>query len=138
MEWEKLGTFVQNIGIPAAALFLLMFGLFRLVRPWVAKRIEREERELVAREKFISAAEEGQRVNAETNNTNAATLSQLAGTIEKKHIDHVETHNKLDDIKQAAIAYLEGMKKQVRLMSEGQNIEAVLADFESAERALRR
>ena len=104
VEWEKLGDFVQAVGIPFAIL-LMFVGPFVYLGFTFIKKYGSTITE--AHIKFIESCEKTQEQNAET-------LQRLEHTITEKHIDHQSTHKAIGLVAQAGVAMLDDKKTEAR------------------------
>jgi len=97
IDWEKLGSFVQVVGVPFAVLLLFVgpfvYLIFGLVRKYGAQIAE-------SHMAFMETA-------SQTQTKNADTLSRLEDVVAKKHIDHVATHSAIYLIASAGISHLD-------------------------------
>jgi hypothetical protein len=104
IEWEKLGQFVQNVGVPFAVLILFVgpfvYLCFTFVKKYGSQITE-------AHIKFIDSCERTQEQNAET-------LQRLESTIAEKHFDHQSTHKAIGLVAQAGVAMLDDKKHEAR------------------------
>lgn len=104
IEWEKLGEFVRNVGVPFAVLLLFVgpfvYLFFTFVRKYGSQITE-------AHIRFIESCELTQEKNAET-------LQRLEHTIAEKHIDHQSTHKAIGLVAQAGVAMLDDRKHDAR------------------------
>jgi hypothetical protein len=96
-DWEKLGTFVQNVGVPFAILLLFVgpfvYLVFGLARRYGARLAE-------SHLNFMESA-------AKTQEQNADTLAKLENVVAAKHIDHVATHHAIYLLASAGISFLD-------------------------------
>jgi hypothetical protein len=104
-DWEKIGTFVQVVGVPFAILLLFVgpfvYLCFNLVQKYGAQIAE-------SHLSFMTSASETQEKNAET-------LSRLEDVIAKKHLDHSRTHKAIYLIASAGISMLDADNANARL-----------------------
>lgn len=96
-DWEKIGTFVQVVGVPFAILLLFVgpfvYLIFGLVQKYGGKIAE-------SHMKFMESA-------ASTQEKNADTLDRLETVIQQKHADHSRTHKAIHLIASAGISILD-------------------------------
>ena len=115
VDWDRMGVFVQNVGVPFAVLLLFcgpfIYLLFTLIRKYGGRIAE-------SHMKFMDSA-------AATQEQNAATLSRLEETVASKHVDHTATHHAIGLVAAAGISMLDNDHKQARTKLE--RVEHVLA-----------
>jgi hypothetical protein len=108
IDWEKMGNFVQSVGVPSAILFSLIapFGylLYGFLRKYGATIAE-------SHIKFMDSA-------AITQEKNADTLARLETTVAQKHADHTVTHQAIGLVAQAGISILDNDHKSARTKLE--------------------
>ena len=97
MDWEKMGAFVQVVGVPFAILLLFVgpfvYLAFSLIRRYGSRIAE-------SHLNFMESASTTQEKNAET-------LAKLEDVIARKHIDHVATHHAISLIASAGMSFLD-------------------------------
>jgi len=120
LDWEKMGSFVQAVGVPMACLLLfvgpfvfLAFSLFKKYGPRLA-------------ESHINFMESAER----TQEQNANTLARLESTIKEKHIDHTATHEAIGLVAKAGISMLDNDHPAAR--SKLERVEFVLTRKDAA------
>jgi hypothetical protein len=98
IDWDKIGQFVQVVGVPFACL-LLFVGPFL----WVAFSLFRKygSRMAEAHINFLSSASESQVKNAQT-------LERLEETIAKNQNGHSVTHKAIGLVADASLAIIDG------------------------------
>jgi hypothetical protein len=105
IDWEKLGTFVQVVGVPFAILLLFVgpfiYLIFGLVKKYGARIAE-------SHLNFMESASVTQEKNAET-------LAKLEDVVAKKHIDHVATHHAIYLMASAGISFLDSDHAAARI-----------------------
>lgn len=113
-DWEKIGAFVQTVGIPFACL-LIFVGPFM----WLAFSLVRKYGPRIAESHvaFLNSATQTQEKNAET-------LGKLAETSMKDHELHNTTHHAIGLVAEAGLAILDEDHEEAR--SKLQRVETVL------------
>ena len=98
IDWEKVGQFIQVVGIPMACL-LLFTGPFI----WLAFSLGRKygTRMAEAHLRFMDSATKTQEVNAET-------LQRLENTLSQDQAGHAVTHQAISLVSNAGLAIIEG------------------------------
>lgn len=114
INWEKIGSFVQTVGIPFACLLLfagpflwLAFSLIRKYGPKIAD----------AHIAFMDSA-------TKTQEKNADTLAKLEQTASRDQEAHYTTHHAIGLVAEAGLATLDGNHDAAR--SKLQKVETVL------------
>lgn len=114
-DWDKIGSFVQTVGIPFACLLLfvgpfmwLAFSLIRKYGPRIAD----------AHIEFMNSA-------TKTQETNAETLAKLEKTASRDQEAHTTTHHAIGLVAEAGLATLDGNHDTAR--TKLQRVEIVLA-----------
>lgn len=114
MDWDKIATFVQVVGVPFACLLIFVgpfiWLIFSLVRKYGPKIAD-------AHVAFMNSATETQRQNAET-------LAKLEITAGKDQESHFVTHHAIGLLADAGLAQLEGKTDSARIKL--QRVETVL------------
>lgn len=97
-DWEKIGQFIQVVGVPMACL-LLFTGPFI----WLAFSLGRKYGTRIAEAhlNFMVSATKTQEVNAET-------LQRLESTLASNQAGHAVTHQALNLVSNAGLAIIEG------------------------------
>lgn len=105
LDWSKIGSFIQTVGIPFACLLLfvgpflwLFFSLARKYGPKIAD----------AHIAFMSSATATQEKNAET-------LAKLEATSSKDQESHYVTHHAIGLLADAGLAQLDGKTDSARI-----------------------
>lgn len=98
IDWEKVGQFIQVVGIPMACL-LLFTGPFI----WLAFSLGRKygTRMAEAHLRFMDSATKTQELNAET-------LQRLENTLSQNQAGHAVTHQAISLVSNAGLAIIEG------------------------------
>lgn len=98
IDWDKVGSFVQMVGVPFACL-LLFTGPFI----WVAVSLFRKygSRMAEAHILFLTSASESQAKNAQT-------LERLEETIARNQEGHAVTHKAIGMVAEAGLAIIDG------------------------------
>lgn len=115
LNWEKIGAFVQTVGIPFACL-LLFVGPFL----WLAFSLIRKYGPKIA-DAHISFMDSATR----TQEQNADTLAKLEKTATRDQEAHYTTHHAIGLVAEAGLATLDGNHDTAR--SKLQRVEIVLA-----------
>ena len=108
---EKLSdwsTFISNIGVPMAILFIVLFVFVLPFVLFVVAMLKKYVPRLI--ESHIGFME----TSSQTQATNADTLAKLETTITAKHKDHVATHEAILLGAKAGIAILDGEHNEAR------------------------
>ena len=108
---EKLSdwsTFISNIGVPMAILFIVLFVFVLPFVLFVVAMLKKYVPRLI--ESHIGFME----TSSQTQATNADTLAKLETTITAKHQDHVATHEAILLGAKAGIAILDGEHNEAR------------------------
>lgn len=108
---ENLGdwsTFISNVGIPMAILFIVLFVFVLPFVLFVVAMLKKYVPRLI--ESHIGFME----TSSQTQATNAETLAKLETTITVKHQDHVATHEAILLGAKAGIAILDGEHNEAR------------------------
>lgn len=108
---ENLGdwsTFISNVGIPMAILFIVLFVFVLPFVLFVVAMLKKYVPRLI--ESHIGFME----TSSQTQATNADTLAKLETTITAKHQDHVATHEAILLGAKAGIAILDGEHNEAR------------------------
>ena len=98
IDWEKVGQFIQVVGIPMACL-LLFTGPFI----WLAFSLGRKygTRMAEAHLRFMDSVTKTQEVNA-------GTLQRLENTLSQDQTGHAVTHQAISLVSNAGLAIIEG------------------------------
>lgn len=98
IDWEKVGQFVQMVGVPMACLLLFtgpfIWVLFTLFRKYGTRMAETHL-------KFMESATKTQEQNAET-------LQRLEQTLAQNQYGHAMTHKALGLVTEAGLAIIDG------------------------------
>lgn len=108
---EKLSdwsTFISNVGVPMAILFIVLFVFVLPFVLFVVALLKKYVPRLI--ESHIGFME----TSSQTQATNAETLAKLETTITAKHQDHVATHEAILLGAKAGIAILDGEHNEAR------------------------
>lgn len=108
---EKLSdwsTFISNVGVPMAILFIVLFVFVLPFVLFVVAMLKKYVPRLI--ESHIGFME----TSSQTQATNADTLAKLETTITAKHQDHVATHEAILLGAKAGIAILDGEHNEAR------------------------
>jgi len=113
------GSFISNVGIPMAILFIVLFVFVLPFVLFVVSMLRKYVPQLI--ESHMGFMETSSR----TQETNASTLAKLETTISAKHQDHVATHEAILLGAKAGMAILDGEHGTAR--SHLNRIDQVLA-----------
>lgn len=115
IEWDKLGSFVQAVGVPFAILLIFVgpfvYLSFLMFQKYGSKIAE-------AHFNFLTVA-------TDTQKSNADTLVRLELAVSQKNTDHRNTHGALSTIAAAGIDILDDDKKAAR--SKLEKVEVMLS-----------
>lgn len=104
-DWS---TFISNVGVPMAILFIVLFVFVLPFVLFVVSMLRKYVPQLI--ESHMGFMETSSR----TQETNATTLAKLESTITAKHQDHVATHEAILLGAKAGIAILDGEHNNAR------------------------
>ena len=97
IDWDKMSSFVQAVGIPFSLLLLLIgpvvYLAFTFTKKYGGQIAESHIR-------FMESS-------ATTQEKNAETLAKLETTVTAKHVDHVATHHAISLVAEAGIHMLD-------------------------------
>lgn len=105
---KSWSSFISNVGIPMAILFIL---LFVFVLPFVLLVVAMLKKYVP---RLIESHMGFMEVSSRTQETNATTLAKLETTISAKHQDHMTTHEALLLGARAGMAMLDGEHGEAR------------------------
>ena len=105
---KSWSSFISNVGIPMAILFIL---LFVFVLPFVLLVVAMLKKYVP---RLIESHMGFMEVSSRTQETNATTLAKLETTISAKHQDHMATHESLLLAARAGMAMLDGEHGEAR------------------------
>lgn len=116
LDWDKIGTFIQVVGVPFACLLLFvgpfMWLAFSLIRKYGPKIAD-------AHVEFMASATRTQEKNAET-------LAKLETTASRDQEAHTTTHHAIGLVAEAGLAILDEDHNAAR--NKLQRVEVVLAN----------
>lgn len=120
LDWDKIGAFVQTVGIPFACL-LIFVGPFM----WLAFSLARKYGPRIAESHiaFLNSATQTQERNAET-------LEKLADSASKDQESHYTTHHAIGLVAEAGLAMLDEDHDSAR--TKLHRVEVVLASKKPA------
>ena len=107
-KFSDWSTFISNVGIPMAILFIVLFVFVLPFVLFVVAMLKKYVPRLI--ESHIGFME----TSSQTQATNAETLAKLETTITVKHQDHVATHEAILLGAKAGIAILDGEHTEAR------------------------
>ena len=117
LEWDKVTTFIQTVGIPFACLLLFIGPFMWLALKYGPKIVD-------AHVAFLTSATETQKQNSDTQAKNAQTLEKLEETASRDQESHYTTHHAIGLVAEAGLAILDENHNAAR--SKLQRVELVL------------